>query len=234
MNRTEVLRRVPMFAGLPADVLEDIGPLFIRSTYRAGDYVFFEGDSAHRLHIVQAGEVKLIKHSEGGQDVILRVFSAGELFGGVAFLAGMEYPASAQAQTDVKVLSVEGDTFQRIVQSYPSVAVTIIRVLAGRLEDAHEQMRQLAAERVERRLARVLLKLANQVGVSADEGVRIDMPITRQDLAEMIGTTLETVSRTISRWRRQGIVQAGREQITITRPHALVLIAEDLEEGSNQ
>jgi CRP-like cAMP-binding protein len=223
-----------MFAALPAHALADISGLFIQTAYQAGDYVFFEGDPAQRLYVVQAGEVKLIKHSESGQDAILRVFTPGEVFGGIAFLGGKKYPASAQAQTDVKALSIAGDAFRDVVQRHPEVAVTVIRVLAGRLQEAHEQMRQLAAERVERRLARMLLKLADQVGVAVDEGVRIDMPITRQDLAEMTGTTLETVSRIISRWRREGIVEAGREQITITYPHRLVLVAEDLEEDSNQ
>lgn len=234
MDRRDILRRVPMFAALPADALDEISRLFVQTTYRAGEYIFFEGDSAHRLYVVHAGEVKLIKHSESGQDVILRVFAPGEVFGGIAFLAGHRYPASAQAQTDVQVLSMAGEAFRDIVQRHPDVALAVIRVLANRLHDAHEQLRQFAAERVERRLARMLLKLADQVGIPVDEGIRIDMPITRQDLAEMTGTTLETVSRIISRWRREGIVQAGREEIIITYPHRLVLIAEDLEEGGAQ
>lgn len=219
-----------MFAALPRHALTDIGRLVVESTYEAGYYIFFQGDPAHRLYVVQAGEVKLIKHSESGQDIILQVFGPGEVFGGIAFLVDRTYPASAQAQTDVKVISISGDDFRDIVHRYPDAALTIIRVLASRLLDAHEQIRQLVAERVERRLARMLLKLADQVGVPADVGVRIDMPITRQDLAEMTGTTLETVSRIVSRWRRQGIVNAGREEIIITHPHRLVLIAEDLEE----
>jgi CRP-like cAMP-binding protein len=228
MDRDEILKRVPMFAALPANALADISRLFIRTTYVAGDYIFFENDPADRLYVVQSGEVKLIKHSESGQDVILEVFAAGQVFGGIAFLVGKHYPATAQAQTDVTVLSIPSETFRDIVQRYPDVALTIIRVLGTRLMDTQEQVRQLVAERVERRLARMLLKLADQVGVAADEGVRIDMPITRQDLAEMTGTTLETVSRIISRWRREGIVEAGREEIVITHPHGLVLIAEDL------
>lgn len=231
MDRIETIRRVPMFAALPADVLSDIRHLFVQTSVQAGDYIFFEADLAQRLYIVQAGEVKLIKHSESGQDVILRVFAPGEVFGGIAFLTGDTYPASAQAQTDVELLSLSGEDFYEIVHRYPEVALTVIRVLARRLHDAHEQMRQLVAERVERRLARMLLKLTDQVGVAVDEGVRINMPITRQDLADMTGTTLETVSRTISRWRREGIVKAGREEIIVTHPHRLVLVAEDLEDN---
>lgn len=233
MDRSETLKRAPMFAALPASTLADIGRFFIQSTHQTGDYIFFEEDIAHRLYLVQTGEVKLIKHSAGGQAVILQVFGAGETFGGIASLVGQKYPATAQAQTDVTVLSVSGETFRQIVHRYPDIAFSIIRVMGTRMMETQEQVRQLVAERVERRLARMLLKLADQVGVPVDEGVRIDMPITRQDLAEMTGTTLETVSRTVSRWRRDGIVEAGREEITITHPHGLVLIAEDLEEDNS-
>lgn len=229
MKESEILRRVPMFAGLSSQALSDISRFFVTATHDAGDYIFFEGDPAHRLYIVQAGEVKLVKHSAGGQDVILQVFGAGQVFGGIAFLVGKRYPASAQAQTDATILSISSETFEQIVHRYPEVALTVIRVLGTRLMDTQEQVRQLVAERVERRLARILLRLADQVGVPAERGVRIDMPITRQDLADMTGTTLETVSRTISRWRREGIVDAGREEVVITHPHGLVLIAEDLE-----
>lgn len=232
MDRSETLKRMPMFAALPAGALADISRLFVEATCEAGEYIFFEGDPARRLYVVQAGEVKLIKHSESGQDVILQVFGPGEVFGGIAFLVGERYPASVQAQTDAKVLSIAGDHFRYIVNRYPEVALTIIRVLASRLQDTQEQVRQLVAERVERRLARMLLRLADQVGVPVDEGVRIDMPMTRQDLAEMTGTTLETVSRIVSRWHRKGVVKAGREEIVITYPHGLALVAEDLEEDS--
>lgn len=232
MNRREALQRVPMFAALPADAQAEIARLFVGTEYPAGEYIFFEGDQAHSLYVVQRGEVKLVKHSESGQDVILQVFTAGQVFGGIAFLVGKEYPASAQTQTHVTVMSASSETFREIVYRYPEVALTVIRVLGTRLMDTQEQVRQLVAERVERRLARMLLRLADQVGIPADEGVRIDMPLSRQDLAEMTGTTLETVSRTVSKWRRQGIVAAGREEIVITWPHRLVLIAEDLEDDN--
>ena len=225
-----ILVRVPMFATLSADALVDISRHFVPTSYDVGEYIFFEGDLARRLYIVASGEVKLVKHSESGQDVILQVFTSGQVFGGIAFLVGKAYPASAQAQTNVTVLSISGETFREIVHRHPDIALTVIRVLGRRLMDTQEQVRQLVAERVERRLARMLLRLADQVGVPTDEGVRIGMPISRQDLADMTGTTLETVSRTISRWRREGVVEAGREEITITWPHGLVLIAEDLEE----
>jgi CRP-like cAMP-binding protein len=230
MNRSEVLRGVPMFATLPGDVLQGIGRRFVETTYQPGEYVFFEGDPAQRLYVVAAGEVKLVKHSESGHDVILQVFTPGQVFGGIAFLVGATYPASAQAQTVATALSISSEIFREIVHRHPDIALAVVRVLGTRLMQTQEQVRQLVTERVEQRLARLLLRLADQVGEPVDDGVRLGMRITRQDLADMTGTTLETVSRTISKWRRQGIVQAGREEIVITWPHGLVLIAEDLED----
>ena len=230
LEPVDTLQRVPMFATLPAETLADISRHFVRTTYAADDYIFFEGEPSERLFIVESGEVKLIKHSESGQDIVLEVFGPGEVFGGIAFLVGKPYPATAQALTPLTTLSVSAPIFREIVHRYPDIALNVIRVLGARMMAAQEQIRQLVAERVERRLARMLLKLADQAGVAVEEGVRLDMPITRQDLAEMTGTTLETVSRIISQWRRAGLVQAGREEIIITHPHRLVLIAEDLEQ----
>lgn len=230
MDRDEALRRVPMFAALPPDARAEISSLFASATYRSGDYIFLENDHATHLFVLLSGVVKLVKHSETGRDVILRIFTPGEVFGGIAFQLGQKYPVTAQTQTDAAVLILGERDFLNIVRRYPEVALTLIRVLASHLHDAHEQIRQLVTERVERRLARKLLELAGRVGIPEGKHTRLDMLLKRQDLAEMTGTTIETVSRIVSRWYRNGIMEGGPTEVIITNSHQLMLIAANLDE----
>ncbi|MER3457798.1 MAG: hypothetical protein C4309_03385 [Chloroflexota bacterium] len=117
----------------------------------------------------------------------------------------------------------------RLMERTPRLAFNALRLLAGRVQELQDRVRELATERVERRVARTLLRLARQAGRKVENGVLIDLPLSRQDLAEMTGTTLFTVSRVLSRWEQQGLVEAGRERVLIRFPHGLVRIAEDLD-----
>ena len=108
----------------------------------------------------------------------------------------------------------------------------IVKMLHGRLTEANDRIRELSVERVEQRVARMVLRLANKVGVKESGGIRIDMPLSRQSLAELTGTTLHTVSRILSEWQRAGLVDAGREQLVLLRAHDLVMIAEDMPKRS--
>jgi len=116
-----------------------------------------------------------------------------------------------------------------LVRQMPQLALNAIQFMAQHLQEFQDRYRELATQRVERRLARTILRLASQTGRKVEEGVLIDMPLTRQDLAEMSGTTLYTVSRTLSKWETDGLIISGREKVIIRFPHGLVAIAEDLQ-----
>jgi CRP-like cAMP-binding protein len=114
------------------------------------------------------------------------------------------------------------------MERYPQISLNGLRLIAGRFRELQDRYRELATERVEQRVARALVRLTRQVGKRTEEGVLIDLPLSRQDLGEMTGTTLYTVSRIMSRWEQAGLVVTGRERIVIRNPHGLVIIAEDL------
>jgi CRP-like cAMP-binding protein len=118
------------------------------------------------------------------------------------------------------------------MEQHSRLALNGLRLVAGRFQDLQDRYRELSTERVERRIARVLLRLARQTGQRTERGVLIDLPLSRQDLGEMTGTTLYTVSRTLSGWEQQGLIETGRERIVIRNPHSLVSIAEDLPSAS--
>jgi CRP/FNR family transcriptional regulator, nitrogen oxide reductase regulator len=222
------LAKLDLFADLEPPQLSEIMTAAGRRTVEAGRILFFQGDPAETFYIVLKGRVKLSQVTPDGQQVILRYSTSGESFGVIAVLSEMEYPVTAEAAAECQLLTWNRSTMRQLMERYPQIALNSLQILASRVREFQDRMRELATERVERRLARALLRLAHQTGRKTPEGVLIGMPISRQNLAEMTGTTLFTVSRILSQWETQGLVKTGREQVTISFPHGLVVIAEDL------
>jgi CRP-like cAMP-binding protein len=175
-----------------------------------------------------SGKVKLTQITEEGQQVILRYVGPGEAFAVIAVLRKIPYPVTATAVEQVKLLSWGEQTMLELMERYPRLAINSLSLLATQIQEFQDRFRELATERVERRIARALLRLAKQTGRKTDQGILIDFPLTRQDLAEMTGTTLYTVSRTLSQWEKDGLVSSQREQVTLLSPHQLVVIAEEM------
>ncbi|MGA9347268.1 MAG: Crp/Fnr family transcriptional regulator [Anaerolineae bacterium] len=222
-----MLEEMPVLSPLSQSDWEKVKDLFVEKHFGKDDYIFFEGDPSSWLGVILEGRVKMIKHSGAGKDVVLDVISPGEMLGEVAAFNGKPYPATAQAMEPTVVASIYRDDFLRLLKQYPALALTVIEGLGRRLREAQETIKSMAVERVERRIARILLKLAAATGSSDEEGIVIEMPLTRQDIAEMVGTTVETAIRTMSKFRKKGLVQTKRGRVIILEPHQLVRIAEE-------
>jgi CRP-like cAMP-binding protein len=192
------------------------------------EFFFFQGDTADRLYILASGKVKLTQVTPDGQQIIFTLAGIGMLFGAIAMVEGAEYPVSAEAMQDSRAWSWSHVQIMEFVKQMPALALNAVKLMAQQVQEFQARYRELATERVERRLARALLRMAAQAGKKTPQGVLIDMRLTRQDLAEMTGATLFTVSRIISQWEAHGLVIGGRERVTIVFPHGLVQIAEDL------
>ncbi len=216
------------FKGLPEAALNDVVALGRRVTFRQGQYLFRQGDRADTVYLLLSGRARMLQSSAEGQSVALRVLGPGELLALVAALGEERYPVSAQAQQLCVAARWSGAALWPLFERHPAVATAALKMALARLRQMQEQFRELATERVEQRIARALVRLVRQAGKRVDEGVRIDMPLTRQDLAEMTGTTLYTVSRTLTAWAEEGMLVSRRSEVTILRPHALVARAEDL------
>ncbi len=222
------LQALPIFQSLPPEAVQMIAARIHARRAARGQAIFLEGDSASALYILARGRVKLVHETDSGREVIIRLIRPGDIFGGAGIWGEPRYPASAFAQEDSVVLQLPVADFTSLVGTYPDLAFAIMRILAARLRDAEARIRELQTEQVEQRIANVLLRLAGKTGIKTDNGIRIGTPLTRQDLAELSGTTLSTASRTLSAWHQRGIIAAGREQVTILQPHALVDIANHL------
>jgi CRP-like cAMP-binding protein len=191
-------------------------------------FLFHQGDPATSFYILVEGQVRLTQVTPEGHQVLVRFISSGETIGIIAALENTVYPLSAQAVEECQVLAWDSTTLEQLMERYPRIAINGLQLVSQRWRELEERYLELATERVERRVAQALLRLVRQVGRKVEGGILIDLPLTRQDLAEMTGTTLYTVSRILSRWEQENLVETGRERVLICYPHGLARIAEDL------
>ena len=217
-DRVEVLRQSFIFSTLNDKELGELANLASEYSFGANDFVFWDGDSPDRLYIVVEGKVKVIKHSSLGKEFTIAFFGPGEMFGEVAVFENKPYPASARAATEARVLGIKRNDFLSFLASRPQIALGIINVLSGRLRDAHTRLRDLAGERVEQRLASLLIMLSSKLGLT--------LPFTRQEIADMAGTTIETAIRVMSNLRDRGIIRSTRGKVIILDEQKLRLLSE--------
>ncbi len=222
------LNSVALFRGLDTRQLNTIIEAGVQRKAIKNTFLFHQSQTAKNFYVVLEGKFKLLQVTEEGQQVILGYKNPGEAFAIIAVLSEIPYPISAQAVEDSTVLCWSDEVMLDLMNRYPVLAMNSIQILTNHIREFQDRFREIATERVERRIARALMRLAGHSGRKVDEGILIEMVLTRQDLAEMIGTTLYTVSRTLRQWEKQGLVKSKREQVTITSPHKLVRIAEEL------
>jgi CRP-like cAMP-binding protein len=217
-NKVEILKRVPIFSSLSDDELEALASLAVERNFMSNESIFWEGDAPAWFYIVTEGQVKVSKHSSTGKEFIIAFFGPGEMIGEVAVLENKPYPASAQSIARTRVIGIRQEAFLSFLASRPQVALRIINVLGGRLRDAQTRLRDLAGERVEQRLASTLLMLSSKLGLT--------LPFTRQEIADMTGTTTETAIRVMSRLKESNIIRSTRGKITILDKEKLRLLSE--------
>lgn len=222
------LRQVSVFQNATDEDLELIAQHVIERSIEEGEFFFFQGDPADYAYVLISGRAKLMQTNPAGQQVNLRTISEWQMFGALgAVRDASTYPASAQALENSTALALKSDTLRELMKTRPHLSLDLMKLMTGYIQEIQERYRELATEKVERRIARALLRLAAQMGTKMDRG--IELTFTRQDLAEMSGTTLYTVSRVLSEWERHGLVETGRERVLIRDPHGVVRIAEELD-----
>jgi CRP-like cAMP-binding protein len=210
-----VLHRCILFQGLDSPALDAIAGVGHARAVRDGAFFFFQDAPAARLYVLLAGRVKFTQVTATGQQVLVRLGGPGDVFGTVAALGDAVYAASAQAVGSCSALGWESAVIAGLLEQYPRLALNALRFLAGRLSEFQDRARELATERAEQRVAHALLRLAAQLGRPVPGGVLLDLPLTRQDIAELTGTTLFTASRILRRWEQQGLITSGRAQVIL-------------------
>ncbi len=196
----------------------------------SGEAVFEQGAPATHFFLLLHGRLKVNQVTPSGQQIIVRVVHPGDLFGFAKALQRSDYPGTALAVTDSIALSWPTHLWPDFINHNPRLAVSAMQTIGQRLEEAHTRIREMSTEEVERRVAHAVLRLTKQAGKKEEAGIRIDFPISRQDLAEMTGTTLHTVSRILSAWESMGLVKGGRQKLLVRNVEALSALAENVKE----
>lgn len=224
------IRQAPLFEGLDDSALHEVMAVAAPVRVPRQGYFFHQGEPATRFYHVLTGQVRLVQLAPDGHQVTIRYVGPGGSIGVIVALSGSDYPLSAEAITSAEGLSWGAEDISRLMAQYSRLALNGMQLVARRFHDLQQRYLELATERVERRVARALLRLARHTGRKVEQGVLLDLPLSRQDLGEMTGTTLYTVSRILSSWEEAGLIVSSREQVIVCSPHGLVQIAEDLAE----
>jgi CRP/FNR family transcriptional regulator, nitrogen oxide reductase regulator len=222
-----LLGGVDLFAGLDERALDDVLGAAHRRRVAKGDVVFQQGDLADSFFVLVEGHLKVSQTTAEGQRVVVRFIAPGEMFGCVAVFEQRCYPGTATAVEPARVLGWTQGATRHLMERHGRLAINALGSVGGRLQEIQARLREMSTVRVERRIAFALLRLMEQTGRQVGGGIAIGFPISRQDMAELTGTTLHTVSRTLSAWEDQGIVAGGRQKITVRDADALRAIAAD-------
>jgi CRP-like cAMP-binding protein len=223
-----VLADLPVFAGFSPTDRDEILREARSVRFAKDSRVFVEGDEAGFFFVLLHGHLRVEKTTAHGAQIVVRYVSAGELFGVAPALALTHYPATATAAVDSVALQWPSAAWPRLVARFPGLAAGAMQTVGKRLHDTQTRVIELSSEQVEQRVAHALLRLSKQAGRRTDQGIEIDFPITRQNVAEMTGTTLHTVSRILSAWEQQGLVEGGRQRIVLSDPAGLQRLADSL------
>src|SRR6185369_1634281 len=221
----EILRRATIFRRLTADDRQRLTAVSSVRAYDKGALLFSEGDPSDHLYTIVNGRVKVFKTTPRGTDIILEIFGPGDPVGAVAVYESRPYPASAVALEPTTCVVIPRQSFFSLLDTYPSMVRGLLVGLTHRLVELTTRLTELTGGRVEGRLARFFLKLAHDMGQARGDGTFIALTLSRQELADMIGTTIETSIRIMSRWGKQDIVRTEKDGFVVVDRPALEAVA---------
>lgn len=221
-----LLTHIPPFSRLSRKQIRQILDQAKPQRLNAGVAVFEEAQTANHFYLLLDGYIRVTRITPGGDQVIVLHIPSGQLFGIAKALGRTTYPATVVTAAESLILSWPTHLWDDFVTSYEGFATETYQTVGKRIGEMNDRIVEMATQHVEQRVAAALLRLINQTGRKTDHGIEIDFPITRQDISQMTGTTLHTVSRLLSRWQKEGIVGSRRKHIMVYQPHALVALNE--------
>jgi len=221
VNKANLLEQSAIFKPLNADEIAEVFALSIYYSLAAGEFVYQESDTADRLYIVARGKIKIMKYSSEGNEFIISFLEPGELFGISAAFTDKPYSYSAIAMEESDVLEIRKEDFLQLIEDHSKMGLDVIKIVGERLIDAHERLRDLAGERVETRLLKTLLRLF--------QGYGRELTFTRHELADMTGTTTESVIRICSHLKEKGVIESARGKLIIIDPPKLRQLSEEIQ-----
>ncbi len=224
--KLEMIKKIPLFEDLSGEELKDAIKYMQVKTFKRNEYLFFEEEAEPGVYILVEGLIKLLKETHDARIVIVRLVYPGDVFGWIEW--GKKAPKntySAKAMIDSKTLYISNKDFINLAIKHPAIAIKMTCEATATLLHSYETLKSIAGGKVEERIAKVLLEIADRIGKKYDDVIVIDAPLTRLDIAEMTGTTVETTIRVMSKWKKQGIINAERGYIEIIKRRELEKLA---------
>ena len=217
----DLLRRIALFRRLPAGARARVAEVARLKSYERGDLIFSEGDADDAFIAIVTGRVKVFKSTPAGKEIILEIFGAGDPLGAVAVYEGAPFPASALTLEPTQCLRIEQQAFFRLLEQDPALVRGLLSSLTFRLAELTRRLAELSGARVETRFARLFLKLCDQIGRQERGGIFVPMALSRQELADLTGTTIETAIRIMSRWQKEDVVHTEKDGFVVLDRSAL-------------
>jgi CRP/FNR family cyclic AMP-dependent transcriptional regulator len=214
-KETSYFKQVSFFADLPEEEIQALSPITKRRTFRAGEVIFHRDDPGQVLYMIKEGKVKICIISPDGQEVSLTVFGKGEYFGEFALLDGLPRSTDAVALERVECYTLQRSDFHNTILKNPKIAILILEALSKRLRNTNQMVEDLIFLDVYGRVAKKLLELADAHGIKVDDGVRIDVRLTQQELAAMVGASRESVNKVLGYFTDKNFISTDKHRITI-------------------
>lgn len=221
MSNLEALKKVPIFSQLKEEDLQRILSITFEKKYKKGSIIFMEGEKGEASYFIKSGKIKISKASKDGKELILNIYGENNVFAEVTILNDICYPATAEALEDTVLGVVRNNDLEKLIKSNSDLGFNLIKVLSKRLFDAQMKLKQLALNDTYSRTADTLIRLSDDVGANEDDQIEFELNLSRQEIANMIGTARETVSRVLSRFKKEGSIDIKGKRIIIKDIHKL-------------
>lgn len=210
-----LVKEIPFFSLLTEKELKLIDNIASETEFKKGEYIFLEGEPGEKFFIIKNGQVKLTKMIKNGDEQILNIFSSHDIIAEIVAFDKGNYPASAVTMTKTKLIVFDQSELEDLIFKYPSIGIKLLGEMSHRLRRAQENVRDLALKDSSARVAGLLIFLADKYGKQKKDNIILDISLTQQELASMIGSSRETVSRALGEFENKDLIKTSRKKIII-------------------
>jgi len=218
----QILKKLSFFSSLDSESLNKLSEIIIEKEYKKGSNIFIEGERAEAVYVVKIGKVKIYKTGNDGKEHIIHIMSDGEVFAESCIFEACPYPASAEAIEDTVVYVLDNKKLEKILEEHPKIAVELVKIMAKRLRMVAMQIENLSLKDANQRTATLIVNLFKSSGIEIRNGSKIKLNVSRTEMANMIGLTRETLTRTLFKFKNEGIIDIDGKELIIVSSHKLM------------
>lgn len=211
----EILRDLPLFSELNYDELSRLEAITSQHTYTKKQYIFMEGQPREAVYFIQSGTIKIFKVDINGSEQVINILQKGEMFPHIGFFDTTPYPATAEIIENAELFAIRIEDFDNLLIEQPAISLKVMKMMGQKIYTLQQRIQELISQDVHHRIVGSLIRLAEEVGQKRGNGIRIEMPITNQDFANMVGSTRETINRGFAYLKKERLLETDRHGILV-------------------